>query len=194
MTHPGRHHQGGVSVSSAPASEAAPASPSERGTPPPSDSGSSDVGDLNYFAKFNSFVANPEAGFIAEFKRLAIHENWSEKQKKVRRADAVEYEIARHYGTDKTKLEKWQELCGEVKIEPVPLSITKCKKALASVYVNIFNILDHRRNPERYPIKVFETYEKFRKYTVAGRVYPLVRAKQDTFIKSLLRPVYMRMK
>jgi len=29
-----------------------------------------------------------------------------------------------------------------------------------------------------------------RKYTLASRIYPLARAKEDTFIKALLRPLF----
>jgi hypothetical protein len=50
--------------------------------------------------------------------------------------------------------------------------------------------MDHRHNPERFPIIVFPNYNKFRKYTLSGRIYPLNRAKQDTFIKALLRPIH----
>lgn len=32
------------------------------------------------------------------------------------------------YGTDFTKLEKWQMLCVDVGVEPVPPSKTKCRK------------------------------------------------------------------
>jgi hypothetical protein len=105
-----------------------------------------------------------------------------------------------------TKLEKWQGLCREVDIEVTPPSITNCKKvsscsgpwdqllilikALAGVYVNIFSIIDHRDNPDRYDVVVFPNYKQFRKYTLDGRIYPLNRAKQDTFIKALLRPLH----
>jgi hypothetical protein len=126
---------------------------------------------------------------------------------KKRRAEAAEFEAARFWGTNLSKLEKWQELCREVGIEETPLSIMKCKKvnsmikslgslpnlamqALAHVYVNIFNIIDHRHNPERFPVIVFPNRNKFRKYTLNGRIYPLNRAKQDTFIKALLRPLF----
>jgi hypothetical protein len=63
-------------------------------------------------------------------------------------------------------------------------------QALASVYINIFNIIDHRRNPERFKVKVFPNYQDFCKYTRNGRIYPLNLAKQDTFIKALLRPIH----
>jgi hypothetical protein len=46
-------------------------------------------------------------------------------------------------------------------------------QALAGVYVNIFNIIDHGRNPERFHVIIFPTYQKFRKYTINGRIYPL---------------------
>lgn len=62
------------------------------------------------------------------FNRLAIQEGWTKTQRKKRRHEAIAGEIEGIYGTDNTKLEKWQELCRDVKIEPVPTSITKCRK------------------------------------------------------------------
>jgi hypothetical protein len=65
-------------------------------------------------------------------------------------------------------------------------------KALSRVYVNIFNILDHRNNPERYPVIVFKNYKLFRAYTLKGRIFPLDQAKEEGFVKALLRPLYMK--
>jgi hypothetical protein len=100
---------------------------SNRSTPPPSDGDASDTA-ANCFTQYEGFAEDPLAGFIANFDRLAINERWSKNQKKKHRAEAVEFEMARHYGTDMSKLEKWQDLCCEVGIEDTPPSITKCKK------------------------------------------------------------------
>jgi hypothetical protein len=73
------------------------------------------------------FAEDLSAGFIANFNRLAIDEKWSKKQKTKRRAEAVEFEMARHYGTDMTNLKKWQALCREIRIGETLPSITKRK-------------------------------------------------------------------
>ena len=65
-------------------------------------------------------------------------------------------------------------------------------QALAKVNVNIYNLLDHRRNPKRFPVIIFPNVKMLRKYTLASRIYPLARAKEDTFIKALLRPLFFQ--
>lgn len=88
---------------------------------------SSSHNDGGYFAQ-HGIIAGPNEDFASLFNRLAIKEGWSKTQRKKHRPEAITAEIDAIYGTDTTKLEKWQELCRDVKIEPAPLSITKCKK------------------------------------------------------------------
>ncbi|KAL1800495.1 hypothetical protein ACET3X_000837 [Alternaria dauci] len=161
-------------------------------TPPPSDNGSDDQ-DHDYFAQdeFHGFVPNPEDDLVAKLSKLSIHQGWSKKEEKRRRAEVVEFEVLRHYGPDKSSLAKWQELCRDVQIEPIPPSITQCRKALSRVHVNIFNILDHRNDPERYPVIVFKNYKTFRTYTLKNRIFPLDQAKEEGFVRALLRPILM---
>lgn len=104
-------------------------SSSDCSTPPPSDNGSSDQGH-DYFAQeeFHGFVPSPEDDLIAKLSKLSIHQGWSKNEEKRRRAEVVEFEVLRHYGPDKSSLAKWQELCRDVKIDPIPQSITQCKK------------------------------------------------------------------
>jgi hypothetical protein len=64
------------------------------------------------------------------------------------------------------------------------------RQALRRVYVNIFNILDHRNDPERYPVIVFKNYRLFRAYTLKRRIFPLDQAKDEGFVKALLRPLF----
>ncbi|KAF2819049.1 hypothetical protein CC86DRAFT_398966 [Ophiobolus disseminans] len=158
------------------------------GTPSASDAGSLDTGNV-YFAQFAGFEQDYDATFLANFKRLAIQEAWPKKEQKARCPDAFDAEFDLQFGTNTKKLEAWQEMCKECGITPVPPSITQCKKALRKVNINIFNFLDHRRNPELFRLIIFPNIKKLRKYTVPSRMYPLKRAKEDTFIKALLRPV-----
>lgn len=67
-------------------------------------------------------------------------------------------------------------------------------QALSRVYVNIFNILDHRNDPERYPVIIFKNYKLFRAYTLKSRIFPLDQAKEEGFVKALLRPLFMNKK
>ncbi|KAI4627252.1 uncharacterized protein J4E87_003814 [Alternaria ethzedia] len=180
----GSRAKGGVSIVPEAGTTASPSS-SDRSTPPPSDDGSSDeVRDYFSQEKFNGFVPDPEDDLIAKLSKLSIHQGWSKSEAKRRRAEVVDFEVSRHYGPDKSKLENWQKLCRDVKIEP----------ALSRVYVNIFNILDHLDNPERYDVIVFKNYKLFRAYTLKSRIFPLDLAKEDGFVKALLRPLYMKRK
>jgi hypothetical protein len=82
-----------------------------------------------YFAQFDGFEQDYDATFLNNFKRLAIREKWSKKQQRRHRLDAFDAEFDFQIGTDLTRLETWQEMCRDCLIEPIPPSITKCKKA-----------------------------------------------------------------
>ncbi|KAL5115727.1 hypothetical protein ACEQ8H_006335 [Pleosporales sp. CAS-2024a] len=152
-----------------------------------SSNGCSDEGS-SYFAQFSNFKENPDASLAEEMGRLGIQEQWSKKEKKAHLIAACDAEFVRYFGSNVSKLSAWQNMCRMCQIEPVPDSITKCKKALAKLHVNIFNFIDHCRNPTRVPLLKFDDVAKLRKYSVPKRIYPIDLAKKDTFIKSLLRP------
>ena len=91
---------------------------------------------MGYFAQ-HGITGGPKDDFNSLFNRLAIKEGWSKNQRKKRRHEAIAGEIDAIYGADTTKLEKWRELCRDIKIEPVPPSITKCKKVCRRVEVQM---------------------------------------------------------
>lgn len=144
------------------------------------------------------------------FNRLAIREGWSKKQRNKHRTEAIVGELEVLYGTNNEKLEKWQELCRDVGIDPAPPSITQCKKvcrhadvqsclltcvqALSKVYVNLVNLINHRRN-RNVPLRVFPNYHAFRTWTLGGknrsRIFPKKAAKAEGFIKALLRDLQL---
>ncbi|PVI04567.1 hypothetical protein DM02DRAFT_624851 [Periconia macrospinosa] len=97
--------------------------------------------------------------------------------------DAINAYFDNTYGTDVGKLEVWQQICIDVGLE-APATITKCKKALKGVLVNIHDFLEDSR-----PVPRFRSYNAFCAYTKAGRTYPLHKAKQDGFIKIFLKTV-----
>ncbi|KAF2133312.1 hypothetical protein P153DRAFT_282093 [Dothidotthia symphoricarpi CBS 119687] len=141
-----------------------------------------------YWFRFSGFVPNPTVTFKNEFVRLAKHQSWDEEMRRTQKVEALMAEVNFYYGTCMNRLESWQELCSEVRIEKIPTSITQCKKALKSVYVNLFNVIDHRRNPE-FKVKVCGSYAEFVKYTRNGRTFPRACAKQGGFIKVFLRRI-----
>ncbi|KAH7088223.1 hypothetical protein FB567DRAFT_559904 [Paraphoma chrysanthemicola] len=149
--------------------------------PNPSTSAVSD-----FWLQFVGFEPNPTATFKAEFARLAAHQDWATPTKRERQVEALTAEVAFHYGTCMDKLSHWQQLCEDVGIEDVPSSITKCKKTLRPVLVNLYNLIDHCRNPDIAVLR-FKSYMAFCRYTRGGRTFPKACAKQDGFIRVLLK-------
>ncbi|EUC45004.1 hypothetical protein COCMIDRAFT_26768 [Bipolaris oryzae ATCC 44560] len=140
-----------------------------------------------WFLQFAPFTYDTTAGLKSNFERLANTRNWHDKlrQKRWHQCQAAEFDAA--YGKDISKLEAWQALCREVLIEDVPGSITQCKAVLGSrnVLVNLVNLIDHRNMGT--PVIRFKSYAAFRSYTTGGRVFPKKKAKEEGFIKALLR-------
>ncbi|KAJ4322814.1 hypothetical protein N0V94_002195 [Neodidymelliopsis sp. IMI 364377] len=166
---------------------------SNEATPQGSDSGNS-IAEQGYFTQ-HGITAGPNDDFNSMFNRLAVREGLSKSQRKKRRVEAIAGEIDALYGTDVTKLEKWQELCRDVEIEPIPQSITKCRQALSKVYVNLVNLINHRRS-RGVKLIVFANYRSFHAYTTGGKrfgdnIFPKKKAKEEGFIKALLRPLHL---
>lgn len=86
-----------------------------------------------FFATYPSFTHEPEASYFTEFNRLLEHYGWSEKAHARRKAlkrfrTALTVEFNTRFGTDHKDLEAWQNLCVVLGLEPVPESITQCRK------------------------------------------------------------------
>ncbi|OBT66666.1 hypothetical protein VE03_03915 [Pseudogymnoascus sp. 23342-1-I1] len=60
------------------------------------------------------------------------------------RAKKAKEDFNAYFG-DPGKLENWQRLCRDLDIDPVPTSITKCKKETKKIYVNIYQFLDQTK-------------------------------------------------
>jgi hypothetical protein len=63
-------------------------------------------------------------------------------------------------------------------------------QALGKVHVNIYNFLDHRRNAKGFPLKLFPNLKALQEYSLPDLVYPLNRAKEDSFLRALLRRLH----
>jgi hypothetical protein len=66
------------------------------------------------------------------------------------------------------------------------LSSTNIVQTVSPVLVNLYNIIDHRRNPD-VKILRFKSYGEFCRYARAGHKFPKECAKQDTVIRVLLK-------
>ncbi|KAF1932869.1 uncharacterized protein M421DRAFT_251496 [Didymella exigua CBS 183.55] len=142
-----------------------------------------------FWYQYPGFEPDPRAPFKHELGRLCKHLGATMKKgKKNLQAEALTAEIKYHYGAHMNRLDRWQELCEEVGIEKIPTSITQCQKVLKPVFVNLFNLVDHRRNPELKVLR-FQSYGEFNKFTRNGHKFPLNCAKQEGFIKILLKRV-----
>ncbi|KAI9853438.1 MAG: hypothetical protein M1824_001269 [Vezdaea acicularis] len=153
---------------------------------------------------FPTFIPNHSANIQANFRELITHNNWSLKKRNKLYASPASGEahtvdewryicyesvFEETYGLEAGKLQNWRGLCEEVGV-PAGASITQCKAALKSVYVNIFDLLNHRWRGLPGKVRRFASYKEFRAYTKNGRMYPREKAKEEGFLKALLRVIY----
>ncbi|RMZ72867.1 transcription factor Zn C2H2 [Pyrenophora seminiperda CCB06] len=140
----------------------------------------------SWFLNFPSFAYDYSLPLEDNFSRLAASHKWDREEKRKHWAECQIEEFGNAYGTDTTKLENWQNLCREVRIdEPMP-SITQCKKALnaSDVLVNLENLINHRNMPGVEVIR-FNDWEEFMAYTVPDRIFAKKMAKKEGFIPLL---------
>ncbi|KAF2633689.1 hypothetical protein BU25DRAFT_381337 [Macroventuria anomochaeta] len=140
-----------------------------------------------FWYQYPGFEPDPRAPFKHELGRMCKHVGAkTKKEKKDLQTKALTAEIKYHYGAHMSRLDRWQELCEEVGIEKIPTSITQCQKVLKPVFVNLFNLVDHRRNPDLKVLR-FQSYGEFNNFTRKGHEFPRNCAKQEGFIKVLLK-------
>ena len=86
----------------------------------------------SYFSRFPTFAPNPLGNIEEEFERLARKEGWKPDYKRYwKERDkclASEFNIRVGYLDKDDRLTSWQALCSELGIEPLPRSITQCRK------------------------------------------------------------------
>ncbi|CCD46283.1 hypothetical protein ACHAPC_004507 [Botrytis cinerea] len=93
------------------------------------------------------------------------------------------------YFGNETQLANWQRLCVDVGMEEIPTSITKCRKALGKVWVNIYDFLDAKA--EGKPVKKYSSERELAKYTMkSGKIYPKIKAKEGGPVRALLAHIF----
>ncbi|KAL2023187.1 hypothetical protein VTK56DRAFT_3310 [Thermocarpiscus australiensis] len=106
--------------------------------------------------------------------------------KKKKTTPAIVREFENYFGSG--TLEDWQRLCRDVGLGGDLGSITKCRKALRGVCVNIYDLLDAVKmggQPHR-----FRNRHELAEYTVrTGRIYPKIHVKEMGPVRALLRHV-----
>lgn len=133
------------------------------------------------------------------------------RKKRKARVQRVGAEFASNYGTDAGVTESWQELCQDCGVNPIPPSITQCKKvqplqrcarrdpgshihanvslhiqALKGVNINIYHLLDAKK--ARRIAHRFRSRKELRVYMENNpdHKYPLEMAKQNKLLSVLL--------
>lgn len=90
----------------------------------------------NYLDRFPGFQRDPWRPLNEEFASLASFKQWRIGSKPYQREHTrfllAEFDL--HLGTveQSRKLEDWQALCQELRVNPIPGSITQCKKVKPS--------------------------------------------------------------
>jgi hypothetical protein len=149
----------------------------------------------DYFAQYPTFNYRPSATDwrqIGAFNALASHCRWSQNH---RRDQFDEFKqtwynvVEREFG--ESSLPHYQSLCRDLRIAPVPDSITGCKASLSSVFVNIVDLMQYRhdRNAGRWaePARLFESLEDLQEYSEKERKwYPKQSAKAE-MLRELLK-------
>lgn len=83
----------------------------------------------DYFAAYPTFTPGPNLPLLENFNRLAEAQGWRKERREEERQAFLLGQYSIHLGSISTgKLQKWQELCGELGVDSIPTSITQCKK------------------------------------------------------------------
>ncbi|KAL4916351.1 hypothetical protein BDW62DRAFT_212065 [Aspergillus aurantiobrunneus] len=142
-----------------------------------------------FFSRFPGFQPNPSLSATEEFSRLAHHMNWTTGSNRYKKelAKFASTEFAQHYDIG-NKLQNYQALCQELQVEGSFTSVAQCRKALAKVHVNLFDLIDSRRTGAT--VQRFPNRAALKEYTKdTGKIFPKEAAKEDGFLKELLRRI-----
>ncbi|MCJ1266101.1 hypothetical protein MMC22_005983 [Lobaria immixta] len=144
----------------------------------------------DYFAAYPNFIPEPHLPLLENFNRLANAQGWRKKRCHKERQIYLLGQYTIHLGEISTgKLQKWQNLCRELRVDPIPTSITKCKKVLkTNVHVNIIDLMDSRRWGT--VVTTFRSRKALVEYTRSSeKTFPLRQAKKDELLEILLRHI-----
>ncbi|KAL5346822.1 hypothetical protein ACLOAV_007965 [Pseudogymnoascus australis] len=104
------------------------------------------------------------------------------------RAQKAKEDFDAYFGNPR-KLENWQRLCRDLDINPVPTSITQCKKETKKIYVNIYQFLHQTKTGFR--ATRFSSQAELAEYCNRGpkRKFPRNIAKRTGALAGLLHYV-----
>ncbi|KIJ51124.1 hypothetical protein M422DRAFT_158523 [Sphaerobolus stellatus SS14] len=147
-----------------------------------------------FFAYYPEFVYDRDKDTMTEFERLCRSRQWGRRGKRKRQAlyalqHAIGEQFTVAFGNQDDDYQNWYNLCGTLGINPIPESITQCRKAIKGVYVNIFDVVDAQRQG-RKATPMFSNVHLLRAYTFDNEmIFPKRRAKREGLLKYLLREI-----
>ncbi|KAJ5273653.1 hypothetical protein N7478_008778 [Penicillium angulare] len=143
---------------------------------------------LSFFDRFPAFEYDDTQPVISEFSSLSLARGWKNGSKtwkknwKLCMSEFYDNVIGAHINDPET----WQQLCHKLDIEGDLGSITKCKKALAKVHVNIVDLLECWTKD--HSPRIFRNKAALANYTKQNnRFFSRDLAKQDKLLRVLLR-------
>ncbi|KAG6091188.1 hypothetical protein E4U31_007316 [Claviceps sp. LM219 group G6] len=151
-----------------------------------------------FFQRYDQFDYDPHSEVWGEFRHLCGFFGWLRNSPEENAArnlfqQALVDEFGAIYGENDEQLDVLQQLCRKLEIDPIPQSITACKKAIKGVYVNIVDFIDCERTGE--PIHKFASLADLRRYTKKNRkVFPRRQAKRSLLLRFLLQVLFGRKK
>jgi hypothetical protein len=142
-----------------------------------------------YFARFPSFNYHPSLNDdfrqIKAFNALASHCEWPQS----RRKEEFEYFKQTWYNVieiefGESSLPHYQSLCHDLGISPAPESVNECKARLSTVFVNIVDLTQFRRERRagrtHAQITLFNDLEELQSYSSKNQKwYPKEAAKAE---------------
>ena len=164
----------------------------------------SDIGE--YFRRFPEFNFNPSLNDwrqLGPFNALAKQKCWGQIPGQIPGERDVQFFDLRVFWSaivddefDKTSLEHYQELCQELKIQPIPDDVDECKEELGKIHVNIVDLVQYRRDKRagRYNpgVRTFGTEEELREYSKREKKWSPVDNAKSEMLSLLLRDFSQR--
>ncbi|KAL6301012.1 hypothetical protein BKA93DRAFT_496035 [Sparassis latifolia] len=92
------------------------------------------------------------------------------------------------FGKKVDKLQNWQRLCQLLQIDPIPIGLEACRKAVKNTHVYLIDLVDYTRTGT--PARIHPSEERLRDYTKAeGKYFPKERAHAGGVLRYLLRRI-----
>jgi hypothetical protein len=149
----------------------------------------------DYFAQYSDFNYHPSKdGWrqLGAFNALCTHRGLSQKE----RRDEMEEFKKTWYAVVDTEFEgstlgHYQELCLDLGFRPAPDSVTECKTRVSTVFVNIVDLVQYRKDRKsgnyHSRVRLFANLEELQQYCKEERKWYPPEAAEAEMLKELLK-------